>query len=399
MYDVMAGIRVIEVAEYTFAPAAAMILADWGADVVKVERMPRGDSLRNLRLPGADGVVNPFFEAGNRGKRSIGIDLNQPEGRAQLYRLIAGADVFVTSLRASARKKMGIEPADLLKINPTLIYARATGYGLQGTMVDDAGFDYPSTWCRAGAAFAQTLVDGEPPKPPGSIGDLAGGATLAGAIAAALFRRERTGRGAIVDNALYQVGTYLMSQSLLASSIDAPALAPERQADSSFALSNYYRTRDNRWIALSVLRDDWWPDLTVHLGRQDLQDDARFADGAARHANARALVEILNQVFAGADYAEWCARLTTLEGVWAPLQNPAEVLADPQASANGFVGRVDIDDDTAYLTGVSPGQFDERPIGKLNSAPGFARHTDEILRESGLDDDAIATLRATGVIS
>jgi crotonobetainyl-CoA:carnitine CoA-transferase CaiB-like acyl-CoA transferase len=398
MYDVMAGIRVIEVAEYTFAPAAAMILADWGADVVKVERLPRGDSLRDLRLPGADGLVNPFFEAGNRGKRSIGIDLHNPEGRAQLYRLVAGADVFVTSLRGSARKKMGIEPADLLKINPTLIYARGTGYGLQGTMADDAGFDYPSAWCRAGAAFAQTLAGGEPPKPPSSIGDLAGGATLAGAIAAALFRRERTGRGAIVDNALYQVGTYLMSQPLLASSIGAPALTPHRQLDASIALANSYRTRDGRWIALSLLRDDWWPDLTVHLGRQDLQSDARFIDGAARYANARALVETLNQVFASADYAEWCARLATLQGVWAPLQNPAEVLADLQATANGFVSRVDIDGDSAYMAGVSPGQFDERAIGKLSSAPGFAQHTDEILTESGLDDDAIAALRATGVV-
>jgi crotonobetainyl-CoA:carnitine CoA-transferase CaiB-like acyl-CoA transferase len=398
MYDVMAGIRVIEVAEYTFAPAAAMILADWGADVIKVERLPRGDSLRDLRLPGADALVNPFFEAGNRGKRSIGIDLHHAEGRAQLYRLVAGADVFVTSLRGSARQKMGIEPADLLMINPKLIYARGTGYGLRGTMADDAGFDYPSTWCRAGAAFAQTLPGGEPPKPPSSIGDLAGGATLAGAIAAALFRRERTGRGAIVDNALYQVGTYLMSQSLLASSIGAPTLTPHRQLDATIALANSYRTRDGRWVALSLLREDWWPDLTVRLGRQDLQSDARFIDGPARHVNAGALVVILNEVFASADYAEWCVRLATLQGVWAPLQNPAEVLADTQATANGFVSRVEIDSDSAYMTGVSPGQFDERAIGKLSSAPGFAQHTDEILIESGLDGDAIAALRAAGVV-
>lgn len=399
MYDVLEGIRVIEVAEHTFAPAAAMILADWGADVVKVERLPGGDSARHMKLPGTDGLVNPFFEAGNRGKRSIGIDLNQAEGRAQLRRLVAGADVFLTSMRGSARRNLGIEAADLVQINPKLVYARATGYGMRGAMAGDAGFDYPSAWCRAGAAFAQTLPGGEPPKPPGSVGDLAGGATLAGAIAAALFRRERTGRGAIVDNALYQVGTYLMSQSLLAKSIDAPALSPHLQEDSPFALANSYRTRDGRWITLSLLLDEWWPDLVRNLGRQDLLCDARFADGAARAANARALVDILNQIFGSADYAYWCEHLATLKGAWAPVQSPTEVLADPQALENGFVSRVDIDGETAYMTGVSPGQFDERPIGKLFSAPRFAWHTDEILRESGLDDEAIAVLRKAGVIA
>lgn len=398
MYDVMKGVCVIEVAEHTFAPAAAMILADWGADVIKVERMPGGDSSRHMKLPGADGPVNPFFEAGNRGKRSIGLDLTQAAGRELLYSLVRGADVFVTSFRGDALAKLGIDAAVLMRHNPTLVYARATGYGRAGAMADLPGFDYPSTWSRAGAAFAQTLPGGEPPKPPGSIGDLTGGATLAGAIAAALFRRERTGRGAVVDNALYQVGTYLMSQSLLAASVNAAFLTPHRQADAPMALANYYRTRDGRWIALSVLLDSWWPDLVRHLGRPDLLADPRFVDAGARHAHAPALVETLNTVFGAADYAHWCARLATLKGVWSPVQNMDEVLADRQALENGFVSQVDVGRDGSYLTGVSPGQFDGHPIGALRSAPAYAAHTDEVLRESGIAEAQIAALRAAGTI-
>jgi formyl-CoA transferase len=351
-----------------------------------------------MRLPGADGRVNPFFETGNRGKRSIALDLTQAAGREQLYRLIEGADVFLTNLRADARAKLGIEPQELLKRNPRLIYARGTGYGLHGAMANDGGFDYPTAWCRAGAAYNQTLPDEPPPKQPGSIGDLTGGVTLAGAIAAALFRRERTGKGTVVDNALYMVGTYLMSQSLLATSIGVPTIPIETQKDSSFALANNYRTRDGRWLTICLLMEKWWPDFVAHIERPALLSDPRFKDAAARHANSRALVGELNEVFATRNYADWCERFKSLEGVWAPIQSPAEVLADPQALENGFISPVDIDEQSQYLVGVSPAQFDEQPIGKLTAGPRFGEHTDEVLREIGLTDAQLVALRDSGAI-
>lgn len=306
--------------------------------------------------------------------------------------------MFLTNLRADARMKLGIESTDLLRRNPRLIYARGTGYGLRGSMASDGGFDYPSAWCRAGAGFNQTLPGEEPPKQPGSIGDLGGGVTLAGAIAAALFRRERTGKGAVVDNALYMIGTYFMSQSILATSIGAATVPIEAQRDCSFALANNYRTRDGRWIALCLLMEKWWPDFIAHIERPALLDDPRFKDGAARHANARALIAELNEVFATRDYADWCARFKTLEGVWAPFQSPAEVLVDPQALENGFVSAVDIDEHEQYMVGVSPAQFDEQLIGKLVAGPRFAQHTDEVLREMGMGDSELTALRASGAI-
>lgn len=400
MYDVMEGVKVIEVAEHTFVPAAGMILADWGADVIKIERTSGGgDPGRNLPIPGSSANgFSMFFEAGNRGKRSVRLDLTQVEGRDLLYRLVEGADVFITNLRADARKKLGIEPDDLLERNPRLIYARGTGYGIQGPMADDGGFDFPSSWCRSGSGYMQTQPDGFPPSQPGSVGDLGGGATLAGAISAALFRRERTGKGAIVDNALYMFGIYLMSQSMIAASLGMKRTAGPGPAQAGNPLVNLYRTKDGRWINLCLLNESWWPDLCRHLGQEDWIDDPRFLNNKVRFENSAVLNAAIQDVFGARDYAFWLQTLATLQGVWAPLQSPEEVIADNQALVNGFITAVQADDGRSYQAGVSPAQFDELPIGTLRAAPGYGAHTEAVLRELGLGDGELAALRAGGVV-
>lgn len=398
MYDVMAGIRVIEVAEHTFAPVAGMVLADWGADVIKVERAQGGDASRHIRLPGTDGSLNPYFEVGNRGKRSVALDLTRPEGQALLYRLLETADVFLTNMRPEARRKLGIEVDQLTTRFPHLIYARGSAYGDKGALADKGGFDYPSAWCRTGAAHLQTHAGEAPPMQPGSIGDLTGGVTLAGAVAAALFRRERSGRGAIVDNSLLAVGSFLMCQSLLATEFGVPVMSNQPQETPTLPLVNNYRTRDGRWICLCILYDHWWPDLVEHLVVPELLDDPRFQDGASRQQHREALTDELNRVFAGRDFADWCLRLSTLQGVWAPVRTSAEALADEQARENGFISAVACDDGASYRVAVSPGQFDERPVGELRAGPRFAQHTDQVLREAGLSDERIAELRAQATI-
>jgi crotonobetainyl-CoA:carnitine CoA-transferase CaiB-like acyl-CoA transferase len=403
MYDVMHDVRVIEVAEHTFAPAAAMILADWGADVIKIERAAAGgDAGRTMRVIQRPGLrTNPFFEAANRGKRGVGLDLTEADGREQLYKLIDGADVFITNMRDSARVKMGIEPAQLMARNPRLIYARATGYGRKGPMAQRRGFDYPSSWCRSGSAFVQTPADGGPPPPqPGSVGDLTVGATMAGAIAAALFRRERTGRGAVVDHALYLIGAYIMSQSVLSASLgwQPQGTAPAR-TEAADPANNIYRTKDGRWLVLCLLYDDWWPDLARKLHRDEWLSDPRYADPAARAANNVGLIAELDTIFATRTLAEWEDELHDLEGAWSPLKSPAEVLTDVQALENGFVTPVAFDDGTTYFTGASPAQFDERPIGPLRAAPSHGQDTDDVMRELGLTPEQIAGLRERGVVT
>lgn len=403
MYDVMQGIKVVECAEHTFVPAAAMILADWGADVIKVERVEGGgDAARTMAAIQRPGLrANPFFEAANRGKRSIGLDLSHEDGRAHLHTLLEGADVFVTNLRESARKKLGITADELMTRNPRLVYAAGTGYGKVGPLASAGGFDYPSSWCRSGSAYVQSVqVGGPPPFQPGSVGDLCGGATLAGAISAALFRRERTGRGGLVEHALYQMGTYIMSQSLAAASLGWPGgIAPPPREQATDPLVNSYRTQDDRWLVLCLLYPQWWTDLARRVGREQWLADPRYADAASRSENRVALIAELDEVFASRTLAEWEAEFAELEGVWSPVKSPAEVLEDSQALANGFVTPVSFRaGDGAYLTSPAPCQFDGEQIGELRSAPNFAEDTDAVMRELGLSERQIAGLRDRGVI-
>lgn len=403
MYDVMRGIRVIEVAEHTFVPAAGMILADWGANVIKIERtVGGGDASRTMRAVQRPGLrANPFFEAANRGKRSLALDLTQPEGQEQLHALLADADVVLTNMRGSARTKLGIEPDDLMSRYPRLVYASGSGYGDRGPLATARGFDYPSSWCRSGSAYNQTPADGSAPPPqPGSVGDLTGGATLAGAISAALLRRERTGKGGRVDHALYLMGTYIMSQSLASAGLgwSSTAKAPSRDAAPD-PLNNLYRTADGRWLVLCLLYEAWWPDLARKLGKDEWLEDPRFADVEARGENNLALIHELDAVFVTRTLADWEEALTTLEGVWAPLKSPAEVIEDPQALENGFVTPVEFRDGGSYLTGVSPAQFDGQAIGALRAAPDHGEDTAEIMRELGLTTEQVEGLRSRGVIA
>jgi crotonobetainyl-CoA:carnitine CoA-transferase CaiB-like acyl-CoA transferase len=403
MYDLMQGVRVVEVAEHTFVPSAGVVLADWGADVIKIERTSGGGdparSLRILQRPGQK--LNAFFEVANRGKRSIGLDLTRPEGRELLRRLVKDADVFTTSLRADARAKLGIEAAELMACNPKLIYARGAGYGLRGPLAGQGGFDFPSSWCRSGSGYVQTPVDGSrPPQQPGSVGDLTGGATLAGAISAALFRRERTGKGAIVDHSLYAMGSYIMTQSITGASLapvaatPAPALPP----GAGNALIRLYRTRDGRWLDLCFLQDRWFPDLARRLGREDLVGDPRFADETSKYLNGEALIAELDKTFALRTLAEWSEILMGAEGVWAPLLSPAEVARDAQALENGIVTPIHDHDGETYHSAATPGQFDERTVGALRASPAYGQHTDEVMRELGIDDEALAAMRASGLL-
>jgi formyl-CoA transferase len=402
LYDVMHGVRVVEVAEHTFVPAASMVLADWGADVIKVERAAHGgDASRSMRVIQRPGLrANPFFEAANRGKRSVGLDLTQAEGREQLYKLVGDADVFITNMRDDARVKLGIEPDDLMERNPRLVYASGTGYGRRGPMARTRGFDYPSSWCRSGSAYVQTPADGgPPPSQPGSVGDLTGGATLAGAIAAALFRRERTGRGAVIDHALYLIGAYIMSQALISASLGWKAAGPPpHRTEVPDPANNIYRTEDGRWLVLCLLYDEWWPDLARKLHHEEWLSDPRYVDPAARAANNRPLIAELDAIFATRTLAEWEVELATLQGVWSPLKSPEEVIVDVQAIENGFVTPVTFDDGGHYLTGASPAQFDGRPIGALRAAPTHGQDTDNVMRELGLTDEQIAGMRARGVV-
>jgi len=399
MYDVLEGIKVVEVAEWTFVPIAASVLADWGADVIKIEHREGGDPQRGLVTSVTrQGAINPMMEVANRGKRSVGLDLNTPGGKDVLYKMVESADVFLTSLRTRARKKLGIEPGDICKINPDVIYGRGTGYGLKGPDTEKGGYDWPSAWCRGGIAHRMTPPTGEPPFMPGSIGDISGGTHLAGAVAAALVRRERTGKGAIVDVSLYSTGAWIMCQSIAGAHNGAPTPFVSR-ANPMNPIVNTYPTRDGRWICLCLLQADaWWADFCQHIGRDDMIEDPRFANMQARNEHRDECIQEIERTFLQKTFDEWLVALDTMQGVWAPVLSTAEVVADEQALASGIVTPVTLGDSSSYMATASPGQFDEAPLGELTACPEPGQHTEEALLELGLDWEEIIALKEAGAV-
>jgi len=291
---------------------------------------------------------------------------------------------------------MGLDVDDVLARKPDIIYARGTGYGPRGPMAGMAGFDFPSAWCRAGAAFAQTPPDGPPPMQPGSIGDLMSGSTLASAVVAALFRRERTGKGAVIDNALFHMGAYLMTQAIASASLGGGS-AQRPHGGAPLPLVNLYRSSDGRWLCVTLMYDRWWPDFARRVGREDLLADERFATPEGRLEHGQALIDELRATFATRTFEEWKTALMPMEGVWAPVQSPAEMLDDEQAWANGFLVSIATPDGTTYSAVPTPGQFDREPIGKLRPAPGYGAHSAELLAEVGASPAQIEALRAAGV--
>ena len=399
MYDILKGVRVVEVSSWLFVPAAGAVLADWGADVIKIEHPVAGDPIRGLTNVEATGaLMNPNTELPNRGKRSVGLDIATHEGREILYRLVDTADVFLTNFLPDARQRLAIDVDHIRARNPKVIYALGTGQGSLGPEAGRGGFDLASAWARGGAAFQMTPTGGEPPNQPGSFGDLSGGMNLAGAVAAALYRRERDGRAPVVEVSLYATGMWWMAQAITAGAVGVTREFRTRRNPFN-ALVNYFPTRDGRWVCLVFLQADrWWPDLCRHLGRPDLIDDPRFAVAEARNEHVEECTRLLDEIFATRTLSEWRKVLATLEGVWAPVLSPAEIGEDPQAIESGYLPAVDKGDGRTYRGVASPVRFDQVPVGTLAGAPEHGQNTEDVLLEMGLGWDDVVALKEHGTV-
>lgn len=406
MVDVMKGIRILEVAEHTFVPAASAVLADWGAEVIKVEHAERGDAMRGLARTGVMDLsqgVHVLNEHSNRGKKSIGLDLAKPEGLEVLYKLAAQCDVFLTNKLPAVLARLKIDVADIRAHNPRIIYVRGTSFGPKGADRDRGGYDMTAFWCRAGSASGTTTpeVKGIAPQPGPAYGDSMGGMTIAGGIAAALFKRERTGEPSVVDVSLLGLGSWAMSAAIaLSLQMKAPwGPIPLSGSGPGNPLVGVYGTSDGRNVSVVMLQGfHYWPDFCEHIGRPDLITDPRFDSHDKLMLNGGEARAIIAAVFAGATLAEWTQRLATLKGQWAPVQNTLEVAADPQVMANGYLVRTATRQGVEFDLVASPVQFDEQPTG-TRRAPEFNEHGDEILQELGYDWDAIIALKAAGAVT
>jgi crotonobetainyl-CoA:carnitine CoA-transferase CaiB-like acyl-CoA transferase len=404
----MKGVKMVEVAQYTFTPSAGAVLADWGADVIKVEHAVTGDAQRGIRIGtggAAVGSFQPLMEHPNRGKRSIGLALEHPDAYQVLLDLVRDADIFLINFLPDARRRLKLELEDIRAVNPDIIYVRGSGHGQRGPDAEKGGYDGSTFWCRMGSAWAATPSDSPRliTQPGGAYGDSMGGMTIAGGIAAALYARKCTGETSVIDVSLMSVASWAMALTLgnamltgevmQPAPLDAPMYVPVNPT-----LGNF-RTSDGRWITFNMLQPGrYFPDVCKHLGLEHLLEDPRFQTGEGLIANAPEAGKAIAAEIAKQPYSYWVEHLQTMEGQWAPVQDPLEIAADPQMEANGYiVPVVDAEGNERRLV-ANPVQFDET-VPTLTRAPQFAEHTDDILREIGRTEDEIIQLKIAEAVT
>jgi len=399
--DAFTGLRVVELAQWVFVPVAGALLADWGADVIRVEH-PDGDPYRGLATQGigtGSGAVNLSVALANRGKRSIAVDLQTDGGRSVLDRLLESADVFLTSLRPGALRRLGLDAETLTARFPGLVYGRGHGFGVRGPDADRPGYDSTASWAQGGMAHVLTPPGQDyPVAPRGAMGDRNGAMALGFGLAAALLRRERTGRGSVVDVSLLATAMWTLSSDVLSALAGQRPRGMSGRGGAVNPLVGTYRTKDNRHIQLVFLQPDrYWRAFCKLLGRDDLISDPRFVDIHARADNCAECVDVLESEFVQRTYEEWKELLRGLDAPWAPVQAIEELLTDPQVLANEYIPKVDCEGDRTYSLPTGAVQFDERPP-VLRRAPEHSEHSEEVLLDLGYTWSDIGDLKVAGVI-
>ncbi|HKD66340.1 MAG TPA: CoA transferase [Candidatus Binataceae bacterium] len=396
----LSGIKVVELAIWLAGPAAGAMLADWGADVIKIEP-PEGDPFRALAMGSRElgrGEVNPMFHVDNRGKRSVAIDLKKPRGLELAYEMVAGADVFLTNMRLQGLEKMKMDYESLKKVNGRLVYTILTGYGMTGPDRDKAGYDVGSYWARAGVAYETMGPDAEPLFRAGGIGDHNTAVAAVAGTCAALNARHMTGEGQLVATSLMRMGTYYLSSSMFTAlrGIRTPPVTREKSFNVAI---NCYRDSERKWFWLLGLQGDRaWPGLMRAIGRPELIGDTRFESHSKRYQHARELVAMLDQIFATKPLAEWGPIFDREDVWWCPVQSAAEVMNDPQAEAAGLFVDVPKPEGGVMRQPAGPVDFYGTPWESRSVGPEFGQDTETVLLEMGRSWEDIELLKSERVI-
>jgi crotonobetainyl-CoA:carnitine CoA-transferase CaiB-like acyl-CoA transferase len=387
------GVKVVELAHWMAGPAACGLLADWGADVVKVEP-PGGEPMRHIwgAMGANPDAPNGAFTSANRGKRSIELDVRAEAGREVLSRLLAEADVLVTNLRPAALRRLGLSPDEVADLYPRLIYCSLTAYGWGGPDEEKAGYDLASFFGRTGISHELT-TQGEPPAPlMQGLGDTFTAMTAAAGTLAALQERHTTGRGRMVEASLLRTGMWALAGELGVQAMGGKPRPPYPRTNCPTPMYNTYRTADDRWFFLvGVQARRQLPKVLTAIGRDDLADDERFASARALTKNRGDVIAILDEAFAAHPLAHWAKVLDEHDVFWAPVQTPAEVVTDPQARAIGAWVEIE----NAGVESVdAPIRYDGAMRTIVPGPPRTGQHTAEILTELGYDESAVKALSA-----
>jgi crotonobetainyl-CoA:carnitine CoA-transferase CaiB-like acyl-CoA transferase len=394
----LAGLKIIEYATYIAAPGAGGLMSDWGADVIKIEP-PGGDPIRGFFSSiGTDLVDNPVFDLDNRGKRSIIVDTTQEAGRDIVRKLIADADVFLTNVRPGGLTRAGLDYAALSALNPRLIYANVTGYGLEGPDVDRAGFDVAAFWSRSGWARL-TAPKGVDPFPIRTgVGDHTTSLSTVAGILAALHSRTTTGKGQHIDVSLLRTGTYTLGSDMAIQMRFGRLASTKPRQEAVNPLANFFKCRDGRWLTVVPRQGNAdWKGYCAALKLGELEHDPRFAKPRVRSENRGAVIEILDAAFAASDFADIAIRLDAADLVWAPVQSPAETVVDPQFIAAGGITQIANPDGQSFASPSGPVRFVGYDESTKCAVPKAGADTRAVLAGAGFTEDEIAAILAAKV--
>lgn len=395
----LAGIKVVEIASFVAVPSAGALLADMGAEVIKVE-VPWGEVYRHAtpRLAGFDHdfAAGPPFQMDNRGKRSLGLDLALPQAVDALGKVIDGADVVITNVLPSRLVKYGVDPETLRAKNPKLIFARLSGYGPDGDRANDPAFDYTAFWALSGLMDHMHDLDSPPAWMRPGIGDHSAGMAMVTGILGALRIRDQGGDGQVIDVALQQVGYYINGNDTTYALVTGETPPRHDRKAPRNPLWNHYECQDGRWIFLVMIEADrYWPGFTKAVGRPDLMEDPRFANAIERFRNSAALVEVLDELFATRPLEKWVEPMNAERIIWAPVRTLAEAVTDENANETGMFATVNHPEFGTFKTVAPPFRMSNHAMTGDSTAPLLAADTADVLAEAGVDDETIALLVAS----